>query len=347
MSGASYHVPSMAEISVVPWNGLKVVSTFSGAGGSCTGYRMAGYRVVWANELVPIAAEAYRANHNSYLDTRDIRQVKPQEILQQIGLEAGDVDLLDGSPPCASFSISGARARNWDKENSYSEIRQRVDDLFYEYIRLLRGLQPKTFVAENVDGLIKGVSKGYFKDILRNLRASGYCVEARVLDAQWLGVPQARRRLIFVGVRSDLQRLPVFPAPLAHRYSLYDALASLVAPVEPETSISRYKIGALWNTLKPGEGHAKRFNLVRASWLKPCPTLTAGAGRGGTASISHPDEQRKFSIAELKRICAFPDDYVLVGSYEQQAERLGRAVPPVMMAAIATSLKGVLHANTT
>ena len=78
----------MAEIAAVPDNGLRVVSTFSGCGGSCLGYRMAGYRVLWASEFIPAAAETYRANHpDTILDTRDIRKVQPEEILEAIGPE--------------------------------------------------------------------------------------------------------------------------------------------------------------------------------------------------------------------------------------------------------------------
>src|SRR5688500_17629891 len=104
VSKPPYRVPSMKEIAAIPFNGLKVVSTFSGTGGSCLGYRMAGFSVVWASEFVPAAAACYRANAapDSILDTRDIRTIKPQEILKAIGLKKGQVDLLDGSPPCAS-----------------------------------------------------------------------------------------------------------------------------------------------------------------------------------------------------------------------------------------------------
>src|SRR5882724_7182373 len=97
-----YRVPSMAEIAAVPWNGYTVASTFSGCGGSSLGYKMAGFRVAWANEFIPSAQETYRANHPStILDLRDIRGVQSADILNAIGMGAGELDLLDGSPPCA------------------------------------------------------------------------------------------------------------------------------------------------------------------------------------------------------------------------------------------------------
>jgi DNA (cytosine-5)-methyltransferase 1 len=202
-----YHVPLMTEIAQIPWNGFSVCSLFAGTGGSCLGYRMAGYRVLWANEFVPAAQASYRVNaaRGSILDGRDIRQVQPGEILQATGLQVGELDILDGSPPCQAFSTAGKREKGWGKNKTYEHgARQKNETLFTEYIRLLRGLNPKTFVAENVSGLVKGVAKGFFLEILREMKTSGYCVTCKLLDAQWLGVPQMRQRVIFVGVREDL-----------------------------------------------------------------------------------------------------------------------------------------------
>jgi DNA (cytosine-5)-methyltransferase 1 len=371
-----YRVPCMAEIAAVPWNGYRVVSTFSGCGGSCLGYRMAGFRVLWASEFVLAAQQTYQANHpDSILDTRDIRTVRPQEILHAIGLQAGELDLLDGSPPCASFSTAGKREAGWGKVRTYSDTKQRTDDLFFEYARILQGLQPKGFVAENVSGLVKGTAKGYFLEILRALKDCGYVVEARLLDAQWLGVPQMRQRIIFQGVRKDLGMRPAFPKPLPYRYSVRDALPWIVKQgdnggygsgalrdanrpspvigtgpqtgngrfppslVEAEADISRYAIGAEWEQLKPGEQSGKYLNLIRPDADLPCPTVTQTGSTRSAASVTHPTEKRKFSIAELKRICGFPDDFILTGSYAQQWERLGRAVPPVMMYHLASTIR--------
>lgn len=346
LSKPAYRVPLMAEIADLDWNGYNVVSTFSGAGGSCLGYRMAGYRVLWANEFIPAAQETYKLNHpNSILDTRDIRTIQPEEILAAIGLKQGDIDILDGSPPCASFSTAGKREQGWGKVKDYSDTKQRTDDLFFEYARLLKGLQPKVFVAENVSGLVKGTAKGYFKLVLEALKDCGYNVKAKVLDAQWLGVPQMRQRLIFIGVRNDLGIEPTHPKPFDYRYSVREAFnGETVAPVEPETWYKHYAIGRSWDQCGYGKDHPKYINMKRPAFERPCNTITQTTGAridGGISAhvVSHPTERRAFSTAELKRICAFPDDYQLTGTYAQQWERLGRAVPPVMMMHIAKTIE--------
>jgi DNA (cytosine-5)-methyltransferase 1 len=439
-SKPAYSVPTMAEIAAIPLNGYKAVSTFSGCGGSSLGYRMAGFKMLWANEFVKEAQEVYRANFpDTLLDTRDIRKVQASDILAATGLERGELDLLDGSPPCSSFSTAGKRAKGWGKAHNYSTGRvQRTDDLFFEFVRLLDGLQPRVFVAENVSGLVKGVGKGYFLEILTALRSCGYRVRSRLLDAQWLGVPQARQRLIFIGTRDDLDIDPAFPAPLAYRYSVRDALpwigaarvvhdtsglygagdvtgrpcptvtvgvnsvnshhfqvthiecangfnghamlpasgpaptitvrpvkvmtrngarstgkpaptvlthgrrhttSELTLAVEPESDMRRFAVGRELDKLGQGEQSGRYFQLTRAALAEPSGTITAAGGNASTAAVAHPTECRKFSIAELRRICAFPDDFVLTGTYAQQWERLGRAVPPVMMRAIAETIR--------
>ena len=405
----------MAEVRSTPPNGRTVASLFSGCGGSSLGYRMAGFRVAYAGEFVEAARDTYAANAApaTVIDPRDIRDVQPGDVLAACGLAAGDLDVLDGSPPCASFSMAGRRSAGWGQVKRYSDTSQRTDDLFGEFVRLLAGVRPKAFVAENVGGLVRGVAKGYFIHIMQLLRGCGYRVRARLLDAQWLGVPQARQRLIFVGVRADLNREPVHPRPLPYRYSIRDALpwidryvfdnsgavyrerdpsaepaatiavskgaasghhqvcgpavaigikgggvrsldepaptvmthnnphthSEMTLVVEPEADITRFAIGAEWDRMgEPGTQSDRYFQLVRPDPDAACPTITATAGQSGAAGVTHPTERRKFSIGELRRICGFPDDFVLTGSYRQQWERLGRAVPPVMMFHVARTL---------
>lgn len=221
-----YRIPLVSETMAEPRNGLTVVSTFAGGGGSSYGYWMAGYTVKAALEFDKPAVETYRAN---YPDTpvimKDIREVTAEEVLEVAGVKKGELDILDGSPPCTCFSMAGKREKGWGKAKQYTATskKQIVDDLFFVYANLLKGIQPRAFVAENVKGLVIGKAKGYFKLILRALRDCGYRVKARVLDGQWLGVPQRRQRLIFVGIRDDLDLEPEHPKPLTYRYSIQDA----------------------------------------------------------------------------------------------------------------------------
>jgi DNA (cytosine-5)-methyltransferase 1 len=210
-----YRVPTMAEIAAIPLCGLRVASTFSGGGGSSLGYRMAGLKVVWANEFVESARETYRANFpDTIVDDRDVRSIRGREVLAAAGLEEGQLDVFDGSPPCSAFSIVGKREKGWGKAKSYSDDKEQVvDDLFFEYARLMGEIKPRAFVAENVAGLVRGSAKGYFLDILARLKSQGYRVAARVLDAQWLGVPQVRRRVIFVGFPGGPRDRPGTPIP--------------------------------------------------------------------------------------------------------------------------------------
>lgn len=425
-----YLVPSMEEIQALPWNGFNGVSTFSGCGGSSLGYRMGGFKMLWASEFVPAAQETYRANAAPYavLDTRDIREVKGQDILDATGLGVGEIDLFDGSPPCASFSTAGKREAGWGQVKKYSDTKQRTDDLFYEFARLIEETQPRVFVAENVAGLVRGTAKGYFKLILARLKECGYRVQARVLDASWLGVPQARQRLIFIGVREDLGMDPVHPGPLPYQYTVRDALPWILAqnqelhtakgsvpsgepaptilthgrphthnelsvrstrgprviydtgghfskgdvtdlpmptilsgagggdkghyqihgeaePVthDPETgqalSIKGYAVGDEWARLRPGEKSDKYFHVRRQHPDQPYDTIMAAQGDVTITGPCHWAEARKLTLGELRAIGGFPADFVLTGTYAQRWERIGRAVPPVMMSHIAATVR--------
>lgn len=351
-----YKVLSMDEIrEVEATNGYKVASTFSGGGGSSLGYRMAGFEVIYANEFVEEAQRTYRANCDAYLDTRDIREVKGNDILEIAKLERGELDLLDGSPPCCAFSTAGSIEKGWGDKRNYSDgKKQRIDDLFYEYIRLIDEIQPKVFIAENVKGLITGKSKGHFKLFIKEMERCGYRVKAALLNASWLGVPQARERVIFCGVRDDLDIEPQFPKPLDSQITLREALDGLEQDEDQRLFLLEdIKKFAVYEKLQElpknprkrigyssGTNKASYFNLVRESMYHPCSTVVQmGGQRGGVASIMHPLEDRKFTIPELKRIMSVPDDFVLTGTYAQQYERLGRMVPPLMMKAIAETVR--------
>lgn len=346
-----YRVPLLSTLAVPP-DAPTVVSTFSGMGGSCLGFKMAGFRHLLACEFVDEARRTYATNFPGVqVASEDIRQLSVEEVLRRTGLRPRELDVFEGSPPCSSFSTAGKGAKGWGKEKRYSDNKvQRTDDLFDEYLRLLAGLQPKFFVAENVSGLVKGAAKGVFLDVLSRMKAAGYRVKAQLLDGQWLGVPQARQRIIFVGAREDLVDAsgrpiePPFPTPLTYRYSVREALDGVENTPEEvaAVSIAKYAIGVEWEKTPVGKASTRYFNLVRPDPAKPCPTITQTAGNPGAASVVHPLEKRKFTVKELKRLSGVPDDFVLTGNYMQQVERLGRCVPPVMMMHVARAVKTAL-----
>ena len=353
-----YSIPTVQELKQNTENGnhkFSVISFFAGGGGSSTGYRMAGGKVFLVNEFIDEAVKTYKANWpTTKIIHDDIRKITPEQVLELSGFKKFELDIMDGSPPCSAFSTAGSREKGWGKTKKYSDKQQEnVEDLFFEYIRMLRGIMPKVFIAENVSGLAKGTAKGYLNDIMRQLRASGYNVTCKILDAKLLGVPQSRTRTIFVGIRNDIWRDNMMgsthPKPLDYMVCLNDAFKGLVFTDndKKETELTKYAVYQLLKTLKEGETHEKRFNLGKAHRLKPSGCITAKTGCISAAKICHWDN-RAFTVNEIKRIMSIPDDYVLTGSYQQQVERLGRMVAPFMMRAVAQNLLdlGVFNGNT-
>ena len=180
-----------------------IVSLFAGCGGSSLGYKQAGYDVRLAVEWDTGAADVYRRNFpETNVFEGDIADLTAEEALRITALEPGELDVLDGSPPCQGFSMAGKR--------KFSDTRNR---LFEEYVRMVEVFRPKTLVMENVSGLRKGKMKLIFAEMTKALKDTGYKVSCRELNAWWYGVPQDRRRLIWVGVREDLAALPGHPEP--------------------------------------------------------------------------------------------------------------------------------------
>lgn len=325
LEGGKSVVPAMARINKAKKK-FKAVSFFAGCGGASTGIKMAGINMLYANEFVPAAQQTYKANHpNTILDGSDIRTLDPKKILKQLGLKRGEIDLLDMSPPCKGFSSAGVQNDGWNKEVLYSDgIHQRVDDLFDEGIRMLRQLKPKVFLAENVAGLVKGVSRGIFIETLKDFRESGYVVKAAMIDPVLLGLPQTRQRMIFIGVRKDLKIEPVFPEPVKRRTTVQDVLPHI-----------RYIKTSVKN----------RLTYVPAD--RPSPTIVASDfDTGENAAFScggwcedDQERRRKYTLLELRRIMGFPDDFKLTGTPRQQWERLGRSHTPLQVYHLAKTIR--------
>lgn len=343
---------------------FKFFSTFAGGGGSSTGYRLAGGECLGVNEFIPEAQRVYGIN---YPDTKifphDIRTLTGEYLLNQLGLNPGELDVFDGSPPCSSFSMQGLREEGWGKTKKYSDSEQRTDDLFFEYARLLKELQPKTFIAENVKGLTMGGAADLLGDgqislfeemfdeedktIYKSLVDCGYRVKYKVLNAADYGVPQARQRLIFIGIRNDLPGEIIFPKPLGGFVSSSKALEGLHISDLEKGELSKAGAGLifeeLWRETKPGDSFSVACKKLKgkSAWFaqtklhpdEPSCTITTH-----TEVISHWSECRLFSIKEVKRLSSFPDDYYVGDNYHKAFERIGRAVPPLMMKAVAESV---------
>lgn len=328
---------------------FNVVSLFAGGGGSSTGYRLAGGNILAINEFVPEAQNAYAKNYpDTFIFKDDIRKLTGSQILEQINLKPGELDILDGSPPCASFSSAGKRQKDWGKEKKYSDTKQITDDLFFEYARILKEVQPKVFVAENVKGLTMGIASsllgseqidlfGEHKNtIYHTLVNCGYRVRYKVLNAKNYSVPQSRERTIFIGVRNDIKKEIIYPKPIGETISLEDAFVNIEHTDQElsECNIDKYAIGTELKKLQEGESSEKYFSLVKQRSNRYADTLTQSSSNISAASIAHWDD-RKFTVKEAIRIMSFPDDYYLGNNYKNKVERLGRAVPPLMMAKIA------------
>ena len=382
MTKPAYLLPTMAEVAATPRNGLRSISLFAGAGGSSLGHRMAGYRVLWANEIIPLAAQTYALNKaaGTALDTRDVRSITPQEVLDTICLKKGELDLMDGSPPCSSFSTIGRGASEWGKQHRYGQSANvlRTDDLFFEYVRMLDGIQPRAFVAENVTGMVKGVSRGYFLTVLAMFKDCGYRVTAKIVNAAWLGVPQARKRMIFVGIREDLGIDPPFPDPLPYGYSMREVFPYMTR-IGTAPALREFTEDPV-SAFKPPDQPCPTVVTLVNEGVGLCITrATGGAGgvldprdvtvdpetgfdldypprelyrgkarrilaKGGVSAGFRPTPGgvRRYTLAELRSIFSFPADFTLTGDYAARWERLARSVPPLMMKAVTERVAKVL-----
>tara|TARA_B100000700_G_scaffold88627_1_gene99999 strand:- start:114671 stop:115867 length:1197 start_codon:yes stop_codon:yes gene_type:complete len=318
LEGGKSLVPTMAKINKKRKD-FTSVSFFAGCGGASVGMKMAGFNVLLSNEFIPAAQDTYQLNHpGTILNKSDIRELDPKALLKELGLKKGELDHMDMSPPCKGFSAAGVQEDGWNKEVLYSDgVKQRVDDLFDQGIRMLKGMKPKTFTAENVSGLVRGVSRGLFAETIEDFKKAGYRVKAAMIEPVKLGVPQTRARLIIIGVRNDLKMDPVFPKPLKGR------------PVTVQDVLPH--IAYLKTSLK------SRLTYVPAD--RPSPTIVASdfdTGENARFSCGGwvEDDQgrrRKYTLPELRRVMCFPDDFKLSGTPRQQWERLGRSHVPLQV----------------
>jgi DNA (cytosine-5)-methyltransferase 1 len=317
-----------------------VISTFAGCGGSSLGYKMAGFKELLAVEWDDNAVETFKLNFPGVpVYHGDIAKLSGAECMKLAGgIKPGELDVLDGSPPCQGFSTAGKRKYN-DPRNS----------LFKEYARLLAELQPKVFVMENVTGLVKGHMKQIYLKIMATLRGCGYTAKGEVMNAMYYGVPQSRQRVIIIGVRNDLGIDPTHPKPQTIPKACGKALDGIVQD-EPQREwllkegIARISINKFWPHLKPGEHGSKltagsAFSCIKYDPSKPSPTIPKTDGNIGLYGGMHWDEMRRFTLPEYKRFASFPDHFSFAGKWSDGVAQIGNSVPPLLMKAIAEHIR--------
>lgn len=314
-------------------NDFKVFGTFVCAGGSTMGYKLAGFNHIGGVELTDHYSKLYKENHKpKVFYTQDIRDFNNSTNLPK---ELFELDLLDGSPPCSSFSTAGARERLWGKQKKYEDKVQRTDDLVFEYYKTIEKLQPKAFLMENVSGLIKGNAKAYVKEIFRVIDLIGYKAQIFSLNAASLGVPTIRQRVFIIGHKKELKFKPLKFDFEEKSISFKEATQEFWNDKDG-LSIEKYAIYKQWKETEIGTNHKKRFSLAKPSLSRPCPTLTEACSNPSAASVCHPIYPRKLNKREACAIQSFPLDYNFLT--ENPLSCIGRSVPPVMMAQIANQI---------
>jgi len=313
-------------------HGRKVFGTFICGGGSTMGYKLAGYDHLGGVEIDPKVAAVYKANHKpTHLYVEDIRAFNERTDLPA---ELFSLDLLDGSPPCSSFSMAGSREQGWGKEKVFREgqAHQRLDDLVFTYVETIAKLRPKVAILENVKGLLAGNAKAYAKEIVQRLRGHGYTVQVFLLNAATMGVPQMRERCFFIA-RQDASwpnlvlKFEEPPIPFGTVWHGLEKNGS-----EEWIRLTDFQ-REIWHKAKEGESFAKYnngngFNDFKADDSRVMNTLSAQQHK-----YYHSKEPRHFYRSEFCAIGTYPQDYNFID--QKYGYLIGMSVPPVMTAQIA------------
>ena len=233
---------------------------------------MAGGQVVLAVDNDPVALQIYAANFPDMpTHCGDVSRLGVDDICRLAGVQPGELDLLDASPPCQGFSYLGRRDF-FDPRNQ----------LFLEVVRLVRGLRPRAFVMENVRGMVSGDMCLIFVDCLEALTAAGYRVKARVVNTMYYDVPQSRERLILIGTRKDLRVSPSHPRPRSMPQSIRSALG-----LQGEGGVRAIQYKSPWRSLD-----------------LPSPTINKNA-----PLLRLNGSERPLTFEECAEIQTFPEDW--------------------------------------
>lgn len=334
----------LTDLERVPKAGVNVMSTFSCGGGSSMGYKLAGFDVIIANDIDPVMARHYQANlHPKHYLLCPIKDLLTSELPQ----EAFDIDILDGSPPCSTFSMAGQREKAWGVEKHFTEgqAKQILDDLFFDFLDLAERIRPKIIIAENVKGMISGNAKGYVRAVLRRLDKLGYDAQLFLLNGADCGIPQLRERVFFVAIQKQFKAPKLVLNPKQPWIALKTALA--VAENTDADLAKAMCLGPIqkeyWLNTKPGDlfskrvkieaGDTKLFTHRKSNKNLPCYTLASA-----THCLYHWDVCRNFTVPEMKIISSFPDDWE-AESTDLAGYMMGMSVPPYMTATVADAIR--------
>jgi DNA (cytosine-5)-methyltransferase 1 len=327
-----------------------VFSCFACGGGSTMGYKLAGFDVIGHNDIDKKMIEVYKENHNpkfSFLEsitTFAKRKDLPEELY--------NLDILDGSPPCSSFSMTGNREKDWGKEKVFKEGQelQVLDTLFFDFIDLAKELQPKVVVAENVKGLLLGAAKQYVIKIYKQFDEAGYYCQHFLLNASKMGVPQRRERVFFICLRKDLAK------QFLHFADMFTEVPKIEMNFnEPEITFKEFdskkpghklppciikddnyikcKNGeSMGNYMRRTTGKEKYFSYKKVDPNKSLSTILA-AYDSGEFRIDMPNF---LHYEDLINGGSYPHDYNFLKLKHKYL--IGMSVPPVMTAQVATNI---------
>jgi DNA (cytosine-5)-methyltransferase 1 len=310
-------------------HGLKVFGTFICGGGSTMGYKLAGFEHLGGVEIDPPIADVYKTNHNpKYLFIEDIRDFANRLEFPE---ELYNLDILDGSPPCSSFSMAGNREKDWGKEKVFREGQslQRLDDLFFDYIKLAKKLQPKVVIAENVKGMLQGNAKVYVKRIKKEFEKAGYKVQLFLLNAASMGVPQKRERVFFVCQRNDLN-LPKLGLEFREDIITFKQIENNTTGKPITGDMLKYwQICPEGNALSKVHPKGNYFGSYKIGINNVCNTIIAS----NSSPILHNNKPNYLSNNNICQIGSYPLDY----NFKKIEPKylIGMSVPPVMTAQVA------------
>ena len=324
-------------------NGLKVFSCFACGGGSTMGYKLAGCEVVGCCEIDPKMNEVYVKNHhpkhNFLMDIRDFNKT-PNEDLPA---ELFDLDILDGSPPCTTFSMAGEREESWGKKKKFREgqAEQTLDDLSFVFIETVAKLRPKVMIMENVEGLIKGEAWSYVQRIYKQLNDIGYKVKHWLLKGQHMGVPQTRHRVFFVAIRNDID-FDIERLDMSFNYApiTYGEIKDgIMKPLGENTDYRRLTLASL-----PHEKCIADVNLRLHNKNSGFQSYFVDDNSIIPTQRSKPDIIDRNSVAYISKETirnsqTFPQDYDFGNdTYSNIGYICGMSVPPIMIKRIVTRL---------